>query len=153
MQLHIAAGVRDLSWVSFIKAPSSLLNHSQSPPFKCFHTGDQASTCELGHAHSDRSIYTEACACTSCLVMSDSVKPHVLQPARLLCPWDFPGKSTGVGFHFLLERIFSTQESNSHLLHWEAGSLALSNLGTSNTEVIKCKFSISLTVMEILKLA
>ena len=31
------------------------------------------------------------------LVMSDSVQPHGLQPTRLLRPWDFPGKSTGVG--------------------------------------------------------
>ena len=29
-----------------------------------------------------------------------------LQPARLLCPWDFPGKDTGVGCHFLLHGIF-----------------------------------------------
>ena len=34
--------------------------------------------------------------------MSDSSRPHGLQPTRLLCPWDFPGKSTGVGYHFLL---------------------------------------------------
>ena len=38
----------------------------------------------------------------SCLVMSDSSWPHGLQPTRLLCPWDFPGKSTGVGCHCLL---------------------------------------------------
>ena len=30
-------------------------------------------------------------------VVSDSLRPHGLQPTRLLCPWDFPGKSTGVG--------------------------------------------------------
>ena len=34
-------------------------------------------------------------------VMSDSQWPHGLQPTRLLCPWDFPGKSTGVGCHCL----------------------------------------------------
>ena len=32
-------------------------------------------------------------------VMSDSQRPHGLQPTRLLRPWDFPGKSTGVGYH------------------------------------------------------
>ena len=32
-------------------------------------------------------------------VMSDSSRPHGLQPTRLLRPWDFPGKSTGVGCH------------------------------------------------------
>ena len=35
-------------------------------------------------------------------VMSDSSRSHGLQPTRLLCPWDFPGKSTGVGCHCLL---------------------------------------------------
>ena len=35
-------------------------------------------------------------------VVSDPQWPHGLQPARLLCPWDFPGKSTGVGCHCLL---------------------------------------------------
>ena len=34
--------------------------------------------------------------------MSDSSQPHGLQPTRLLRPWDFPGKSTGVGCHRLL---------------------------------------------------
>ena len=35
-------------------------------------------------------------------VLSNSSRPHGLQPARLLRPWDFPGKSTGVGCHCLL---------------------------------------------------
>ena len=35
-------------------------------------------------------------------VMSDSSRLHELQPTRLFCPWDFPGKSTGVGCHCLL---------------------------------------------------
>ena len=35
--------------------------------------------------------------------MSDSLRPHGLQPTRFLCPWDFPGKNTGVGCHFLLQ--------------------------------------------------
>ena len=38
----------------------------------------------------------------SCSVISDSQQPRGLQPTRLLCPWDFPGKSTGVGCHHLL---------------------------------------------------
>ena len=38
-------------------------------------------------------------------VMSDPQLPHGLQPSRLLCPWDFPGKSTGVGCHHLLHMI------------------------------------------------
>ena len=38
-------------------------------------------------------------------VMSNSSQPHGLQPTRLLHPWDFPGKSTGVGCHCLLRVI------------------------------------------------
>ena len=38
----------------------------------------------------------------SCSFVSDSQRPHGLQPTRLLHPWDFPGKSTGVGCHCLL---------------------------------------------------
>ena len=34
--------------------------------------------------------------------MSNSLRPHGLQPTRLLRPWGFPGKSTGVGCHCLL---------------------------------------------------
>ena len=37
----------------------------------------------------------------SCSVVSDPQQPHGLQPSRLLRPWDFPGKSTGVGCHCL----------------------------------------------------
>ena len=37
-------------------------------------------------------------------VVCDSQRPHGLQPTRLLCPWDFPGKSTGVGCHCLLQQ-------------------------------------------------
>ena len=36
-------------------------------------------------------------------VVPDSLRPHGLQHTRLLCPWDFPGKDTGVGCHFLLQ--------------------------------------------------
>ena len=43
------------------------------------------------------------------LLVSDSLQPYGLQPARLLCPWDFPGKNTGVGCHALLRGIFLTQ--------------------------------------------
>ena len=60
--------------------------------------------------------------------VSDSLRPHGLQPARLLCPWDSPGKNTGVGCHALLQGIFPTQGLNPlllHLLHWQVGSLPL----------------------------
>ena len=61
-------------------------------------------------------------------VMSDSLRPFGLQPARLLCPWDSPGKNTGVGCHALLQGIFPTQGWYPRLfclLPWHAGSLPL----------------------------
>ena len=42
--------------------------------------------------------------------MFDSLRLHALWPARLLCPWNFPGKNTGVGCHFLCQGIFPTQD-------------------------------------------
>ena len=43
--------------------------------------------------------------------MSNSVWPHRWQPNRLLCPWDSPGKNTGVGGHFLLQCMKVKSES------------------------------------------
>ena len=43
--------------------------------------------------------------------MSDSVRPHRRQPTRLPYPWDSPGKNTGVGCHFLLQRMKVKSES------------------------------------------
>ena len=45
------------------------------------------------------------------------LQPHGLWSARLLCPWDSPGKNTGVGSHFILQGIFLTQGSDLGLLH------------------------------------
>ena len=50
-------------------------------------------------------------------VVSDSVRPRVLQPTRLFCPLDSPGKNTGVQCHALLQGIFLTQGSNPGLPH------------------------------------
>ena len=58
--------------------------------------------------------------------MSDSFETPRTVAARFLYSWDFPGENTGVGCHFLLQGIFLTQGSNSHLLHWQVESLALS---------------------------
>ena len=64
----------------------------------------------------------------SCSFMFNSLWLCGLQPARLLCPWNSPGKNTGVSCYFLLQGIFPIQESNMcllHLLHWRADSLPL----------------------------
>ena len=63
-----------------------------------------------------------------CSVVSDSLQLHGLWPSRLLCPWDSPGKSTGVGCYFLLQGIFPTQESNPGFLHCRQMLYPLSHL-------------------------
>ena len=55
-------------------------------------------------------------------VVPNSVRSHGLQP-RLLCPWDFSGKDTGVGCHCLLQGSFLAQGSNPGLLELQADSL------------------------------
>ena len=65
----------------------------------------------------------------ACWVVTDSLRPKGLQPTRLLCPWNSPGKNSGVCCHFLLQGIFLTQGSNPCLLHWQVDSLPLSHLG------------------------
>ena len=73
------------------------------PPFKCIlfakktHKGG---VCVFSHS-----------------VVSNSLRPHGLYPTRLLCPWNFSGKNTGVGCHSLLLGIFPTQELNPGLPH------------------------------------
>ena len=52
------------------------------------------------------------------LVLSNSLQPHGWWPTKLICPWNSPGKNTGVGYPFLLQKIFPTQG-------WEPGSPAL----------------------------
>ena len=67
------------------------------------------------------------CVCV-CSVMSCCLWPHGLKHIRLLCPQDFPDKNTGVGCHFLLQRVFPPWGLNPyllHLLHWQADSLPL----------------------------
>ena len=51
------------------------------------------------------------CCCQVASVVSDSVRPHGLQPTRLLRPWDSPGKNIGVGCHFLLQCMKVESES------------------------------------------
>ena len=64
--------------------------------------------------------YVCVCVCV-CVLVAQLWPTHCASmdcgPSRLLCPWDFPGKNTEVGCHFLLQRIFLTQGSNSDLLH------------------------------------
>ena len=78
-------------------------------------------------------LSNNSCCCSVAPVVPDSLRPHGLQPARLLCPWDSPGKNTGVRCHSLLQGISPSQglnESLACLLHWQAGSLPSTHQGS-----------------------
>ena len=71
------------------------------------------------------------CVCV-CVCVFSCVWLFVTPWARLLSPWDFPGKNTGVGCRALIHGISPIQGSNLHLLrllHWYSGCLPLSSLG------------------------
>ena len=88
-------------------------------------------------------------------VMTHSLRPHGLYSARLLCPWDSPGKNTGVGCRALLQGLFLTQGSNLRvlcLLHLQAGCLPLAPPGRPQVSCTQyffiekiCKFPCSCT--------
>ena len=85
-------------------------------------------------------------ACWFVSVLSDSLWPYKLQPTRLLCPWDCPGKNTGVGCYALLQGIFMIQGSNPRLIMFSGlagSSLPLAPLGKPNLFYLKpthCKY-------------
>ena len=63
-------------------------------------------------------------------VMSHSLWPHGLLPTSLFHPWDFLGKNTRVGCHFLLQEIFPTQGLNLGLPHCRQTLYHLSHQGS-----------------------
>ena len=69
----------------------------------------EMSLSELRELVMDREAWCFCCQVVS--ILSDSVRPHRQQPTRLLCPWDSPGKNTGVGCHFLLQCMKVKSES------------------------------------------
>ena len=139
-KLH--GGMHDICFCKLSKAPSeitssqllsSLLSQSccSGSSFllkeirgKCY------SSCNKVGLLSYRNVYlVKSVLC--CSVMSDSLQPHGLSPARLFCPWDFAGKNIEVACNFLLQWIFPTKGSNPHLLcllHWQAKPLPLCHL-------------------------
>ena len=88
-------------------------------------TSTDASIKKLWKAHA-----MEYCSCyfvTKLYVIL--LRPQGLQLTRILCPWDFPGKNTGVCCHFLLQGVFLTQREKSRFLHWQADYLPLTHEG------------------------
>ena len=63
-------------------------------------------------------------------------------PTRLLCPWNFPGNSTGVDCHFLLQGIFPTQGSNSGLPHCRQTLYRLRHQGSQSLEGLMLKLKL-----------
>jgi len=59
----------------------------------------------------DRGAAKMHSCCQVASVVSDSARPHGWQSTRLPCPWDSPGKNTGVGCHFLLQCLKVKSES------------------------------------------
>ena len=90
---------------------------------------------------------THSVTVLSCSVMSDSLQLHGLEPTKLFCPWNFPGKNTGVDCHFLLQGIFLAQGSNPCLLcllHCRQILYPLSHLGSHIQPLRQEKFSIKI---------
>ena len=84
---------------------------------------------ESGHKDTyPRGLLWELLLLFSCSAVSNSLPPHGEQPTRLL--WDFPGKNTGVGSHFLLQGIFPTPGWNPGLLHLQADSSPMRHQGS-----------------------
>ena len=81
------------------------------------------------------------CCCCYCCSVAKTCPTLVWSPwtvaHQVLCPWDLPCKNTGVSHHFLLQGIFSTQGSNPCFLHWQAGSLLLSHVGSPKLYLYK----------------
>ena len=70
-------------------------------------------------------------------VMSNSFRPHGLEPSRLLHPWNFPGKDTGVGCYLHLQGIFLSQGLNLGFPHCRQTLYHLSHQGSPNPTNIR----------------
>jgi len=103
--------------------------------------------CEKG----DQMLHAEVLCRRRCCLVTKSCPtlwdPIDCSPARLLCSWDFLGKSTGVGCHFLLQGIFPTQGYNSCLLpgrqilyHWATREACFINGRELNRSKVRCSF-------------
>ena len=95
-------------------------------------------TWTTGHTFGEK-IKLEPCCCCCCSVasvVSDSVQPQRRQPIRFPCPWDSPGKNTGVGRHFFLQCVEVKSLSCVQLLatSWTADYQAPPPMGFSRQE-------------------
>ena len=84
-------------------------------------------------------------------VVSSALQLHRLQLARVLYPWDSPGKNTGVGCHSLLQGNFPTQRSNPGLLHCRQILYGLSHKGSPYFIINLLQNKVKFTVYKINK--
>ena len=111
---------------------SGLVAFSNFSPRKISEREKNVTFCLLSCASLGNKQLNDSCTCSVLSVMSNSVQPYGLYATRLLCPWDSPGKNTGVGLPFPPPGIFPMQGSHPcHLrfLHWQAGSSPLAPPG------------------------
>ena len=88
-------------------------------------------------------LFTAAKSCLTFLL------PHGLYPIGLLCPWDFPGKNTGVGCNFLLQGILPTLGSNLGLLHCRQTFLPSEPPGKPSVSIY-FELKVNLTILKFL---
>ena len=127
-----------LLWVSivepFLKKTFHLILSKCEP--LCLHYKSITCTLKHGFVFSDRpsprlrillcaDVFEQLCCCLVAKSCPTLLWPHGLQVARLLCPWNFPDKNTGVGSYFLFQGFFPTHGLNLHFLHWQVSSLPL----------------------------
>ena len=80
------------------------------------------------------------CVCVSVyfsrLLMSDSLRPHGLQTARILCPWNSPGTNTEVGCHALLQGTLPVPGIKARSPIFQADSLLSEPPGKPNLKIL-----------------
>ena len=105
IQLAISNSVRASIWRKVLSEGSGVGLASEAATWNPF---ELLLLCTAPLKTSKKGRSEEHCCCCCCQVpsvVSDPVRPHRRQPTRLLHPWDYPGKNTGVGCHFLLQCI------------------------------------------------
>ena len=104
---------------------------SQEPHRALHGIHKQGTKCPANYSYLLKTSHSRVCVCELLSPVQLFAAPWTV-PASLPCPWNSPGKSTGVCCYFLPQGVFSTQGSNPHLLrllHRQEDSLPLSHLG------------------------
>ena len=85
------------------------------------------------HVVTESRVQVQLSVSISRSIVPDCLWPHGLQPTGLLCPWDFPGKDTGVGCHFLLQTSIVAHPQNPLKRQgWWKGKLAFLGMLATN---------------------